>query len=1167
MGRVESATMSLDDFIAEHPTIAKVQLANALNGDLPKAQEFVRWTTQKERVGMGPLEKGVALDMLDLKVEMLMEAAMRVFSPLSDEEEARGRKIVTDHFPNMLQEIGPLVFSEGTHTFDYVGVHGTAAPLLRERIGLSTILAGMRPDAAKQFRVTAGHEVFHAVLARLEMRFGTDVIKSLYDAAQQDHIKQQIYASHGGEKNADYYKANPEEMLVEAYGLWLEGDLKLNDTSRLSTFFNRVWAVTVYLFGFLSGDRLLAEAFEATKRGEVNAMTGGAELTAEQVRQSAENRQKAGFLNYNLDGATPKEAFSRHNTAAGQEETLDTFGKEEQAHLTNEIEKILGKDVEVAFKGMKNTQGSWSKTKKRINLAITHDFVTSNAFHEAFHGAADLYLKEEQFKQLYKFFDRPSIKKQIREFLKDSPDAWEAARDDPRELMAYGYQMFHAGVLNMEPAYQGTIGKILQYLADKFRRVNAWLRMQDTDRGLLEKIKQGYFADGKASAVELALANDPRLRAQARRITAEAFKTLDKIYESAFYPYDKRLRDMGNPVVSKLAKILYTQVGEKRENRGLLQERPMQMKRFLNAYDALRQVGPDVFDRTLGEMAAGQAPGDAAMAKSIRDWLDGLHAYGVKAGVEMGYVKDYIPMSWSGEKVKANRAGFIAILERHMEDIAKLNAHLEKQNPHKKFVKLTPANIADLMEKRGTHTGEVLGTTYDAQGAPEAFHTLDRVFGFLNNEERRPFMHDNLNGELQNYVKRLVNRAEYVRHFGNASEGWDSMIAEAKEYGLTAAEEKLIHDYKDTIFGKKLADMNPTLRKIYGINTAYQNYRVLGASVMSNLIDPFGIAIRSGEWNDAWESYKLAISRMFKSGRDKTQGLENLAKMIGVMETAGAADSLSELYGGVNIEGKAKWWNDKLFQWNGMDGLTKSVRLAGVRGGIDFIKRHGPGQGVSKDHLAELGLRPGDVMVKDEQLAIMPEQFMADHGLTSADALVKSERIQRAINRFVDEAVLRPNAGERTYWGSLPELAPLYHLKQYMFSFNHVINKKLEHEAFERGDTTPYMMASTYVPIMAASTFVKDLILGGGSVPAGKTFTDYMLGGLGKSGLLGPVEMAEWGALGAASGDPMQVKQALGPTVSQAIEAMGALGAMGQKSMGGFMTESLPLGSILKHPL
>ena len=128
------------------------------------------------------------------------------------------------------------------------------------------------------------------------------------------------------------------------------------------------------------------------------------------------------------------------------------------------------------------------------------------------------------------------------------------------------------------------------------------------------------------------------------------------------------------------------------------------------------------------------------------------------------------------------------------------------------------------------------------------------------------------------------------------------------------------------------------------------------------------------------------------------------------------------------------------------------------------------------------------------------------------------------------------------------------------------MNGKLEHELIEHGNVTPYIMAASYIPIMAGTSMLRDLITHGGSLPAQNGFMHYLGSGMGRSGLFGPSDLAEAATVGTATGNVNRMQKAMGPTAAQAMDAFGAIAsASGTRGFGQFVKEPMPLGSVLQH--
>jgi len=1052
-----------------------------------------------------------------------LSAAQKVLAamvPITPEMAVAAKKIISDSLGEYVKvDLAPIMETEGPGV---LGVYGASRDG-GESIGLLTALYDQaQPEGA--LYETAHHEVMHAVLNRISSEYGGEAAKHLFEAAQAPHIASQVLKNLPLDSR-DYFRNDPEEMLVQAYALWRAGKLKLNSASKLGGFFNGVKQFVLDTLARLRGDDLLAEVFGAVERGEFR--TTEAPSFDSLLRGAAANKEAA-------KGFAP-------NSQPDIADRVDSTDPAVQAELVAAIHKIAGATTGVKFDANQAHAGQYDAAKKLITLAATSALSGSTAFHEAFHVVYRNYLTSDQRKSLYAAFKGGPVKAQLKELLKDSPDAWEAATMDEEELMAYSFQFWHNGALKVGPDTSKIMGKIAALL----QKAIAWVKDQPTAQELLEQIRDGVFADGPPSPVDIALAKQGRTGNAARQVLASAAKGMGKLYDKALSTYDDRARELGNPHTSKLARLMYTQVGEKTTQRGFAQAEPEAAKRFLNKLAKL--AASPGYQQGLEDRAAGV---ESPAAAAIGAYLDSLQTYLWQAGVDVGYIEDYLPMSWSGDKILAQKKAFIDMFAGHSADLDKLNAELAAKATNPNFDPLTPESIWERMSKRGLDATEFSGEAVDENGVPNADFVLNRVFGFLSNAEKRPFVRDDLASSLQRYTKQAVRRAEWARRFGDKNEIWDAEMEAARGYTLSAEDEDLMKSYKDDALGTKLHDLSPTMRKVIAGVTVYQNYRVLGLALLGSVVDPMGIAVRSGEWREATQAYKTAISRLTKKGRLKAAEMEALAETIGAIESSGVADSLTNLYGGVDIEGVGKTLNDKLFTWNGMNGLMRSVRIAALAAGTRFLVRHSKNGEEGTRHLAELGIEANDVKTDGN------------------GQLVVTDKVAAALNRFVDESSMRPNIGERTKWGADPTFALLYHLKQYVFSFNKVINKKFEHELLEHGNPTPMLMAMTYIPIMAASTMLRDMIYHGGSIPDKNGFLHYMGRGLDRSGLLGPTAFTADAVRGVVGADQFLLRGLIGPTADQALDAFGAVAnPRNGAQFAEFVAESLPLGSVVSKAI
>jgi hypothetical protein len=146
-------------------------------------------------------------------------------------------------------------------------------------------------------------------------------------------------------------------------------------------------------------------------------------------------------------------------------------------------------------------------------------------------------------------------------------------------------------------------------------------------------------------------------------------------------------------------------------------------------------------------------------------------------------------------------------------------------------------------------------------------------------------------------------------------------------------------------------------------------------------------------------------------------------------------------------------------------------------------------------YLKELGLTMDDIVIKEDG---------------SLDLSGKDKRLQFAIMKWVDGAILRPNAAQRPAWASNPKFALIFHLSQFTYSFQKVILSRMYLEA-KNGNFDPVMLAAVgYVPVMIASNVIRAFIQGGGDEPEwmkNYTLVDWMKDGVQRSGILGVPEL------------------------------------------------------------
>jgi hypothetical protein len=322
----------------------------------------------------------------------------------------------------------------------------------------------------------------------------------------------------------------------------------------------------------------------------------------------------------------------------------------------------------------------------------------------------------------------------------------------------------------------------------------------------------------------------------------------------------------------------------------------------------------------------------------------------------------------------------------------------------------------------------------------------------------------------------------------------------------------------------------------------YQNVRLLPLALFSSIVDPLGMLARGGTLKDAYEGFLRGMGEVVKNWGEMVTGdskerqidkWERMAMAVGSVDAAVWNHHVSDEYASVYMSPGAKKINDFMFKANGMEAWNRGMRVAATKSAAMFIARHKSLPDTHSERwLKEIGLKPADIQLNaDGELVYNKHELAALQGIEVDEAAKHVEKIHYAINRWVQGAVLTPNAAQRPAWGSDPHYSMFFHLKQFAYSFHQTLIKRAVKE-LEYGNLAPLGAFVWYIPVMIASDVTKGLIQGGGELPAhmkGMDLGDWVAHGVQRSGLLGVGELG----MGAAS----DVASIGGPAVEQIIDA------------------------------
>jgi hypothetical protein len=506
------------------------------------------------------------------------------------------------------------------------------------------------------------------------------------------------------------------------------------------------------------------------------------------------------------------------------------------------------------------------------------------------------------------------------------------------------------------------------------------------------------------------------------------------------------------------------------------------------------------------------------LEKRIAKFMDDIYQYQVEAGVathefvedpETGktstkwtplrQVKNYFPRNWDRSAIERDRAGFVALLQREG------NLDSKAANKLADEIVLGPGKV-ELEESE-----LALGFT------PFAPSSQARVLTFItpvNAEKFAAYQTKDLALVLNDYARQTAHRAEYARMFGN--DGWE-IVNKVRKSGISNATKlKEIGTIIQALEGTIENNLSPKMKELMFGVMSLQNLVILPLAIVSQMVDPIVLAARTGDLRDAGRAYVTAIKRLVGKEVDG----EELSLMLGTISQDSVLDAMGVAYGATYGNKHIRKLNHWFFKLNGMQGWNTSMRIAATVAGERYLIANKNNELA----LSEVGLKPNDIKVN------------ADGKLN-----VESTKMQLAMFKFVDQAVLRPSAGNRPVWMSDPRFMLVAHLKQFTFALHNVILKRASRELVA-GNHRPWGILMLAMPVMLAADMAKFALTG--SLPAGWGYMDYLAHAIERSGLVG---VSDFGiqALQDAERGRMIGESLLGPSFEHLMMILRALSGEG----------------------
>jgi len=712
------------------------------------------------------------------------------------------------------------------------------------------------------------------------------------------------------------------------------------------------------------------------------------------------------------------------------------------------------------------------------------------------------------------------------------------------------------------------------------------------------------------------------------QVSNDAFQHIVPFFDKMLGVADSRMLDSGVPALIKIAQIFHARTGSEGQPETFFEARRTKIGEFMNRYTRITAALQEDSLLKADVLEALRNPRKARNvtviqhATAIRKLLRRIRNYVEESGVAIGdRGKDYFPWVFDPRKVQDN-SDFVrdllndprfaknmeGILESINEGIRNENIDLQVRGGASKFQnprdEITKEELIERM-MMGLEQSEGLADTNlnpNYSGTVPFFGAMNkRTLGFLTEknkltaEERERFdslFSDQLDLTMMTYIRQAVKRTEYTRRAGVGSRDLLQNLQEARDEGASAADMRMANQYIDAMTGvigestnnriSKLLGLgpregeviNPHWRTFTSIAMVLQNFAVLPLATLTSLVDPVGILVRSQDMGAAMAALRtgakeiVAEIRIIAGGDEKKlrSEIRKLGEAMGTIEDHMTNEALEWEYGSTYLTPRLKATNEWFFKAIGLTQWTRVSRLMGLAGGKEFIKRHVQRPNNNSDRfLRQMNITAEDVKFDENGDLRILTRLERDDPTTTKEELARDDRVRNALNRFVDEAILRPNAAQRPIWASDPNFALVFHLKSFMFSFHDRILRRATQE-LEFGNTTPFMLLAVFIPAMLFADIWRDLIqygIGGNPRKARWGLIDHIWNAMQRSGLNGigqllvdAKEDVQFGGIGYES--------LSGPTID-GITDLGGLFSEDDQAQWNAFTRNLPASTVWKH--
>lgn len=463
---------------------------------------------------------------------------------------------------------------------------------------------------------------------------------------------------------------------------------------------------------------------------------------------------------------------------------------------------------------------------------------------------------------------------------------------------------------------------------------------------------------------------------------------------------------------SKVADMFYVRSQDKEGggDLGFIGAKARKIDDLQNKFE--RDVGSLSDETTVAaiEEAASSAPTASLSpeAQKVRKFLDDIYVdYIEPSNTNVGRQGDYFPTALELMEVVERGDDFISLVVAYNPGITPARAR-EAVNRLREFnhsmqddgpVEFNVTNPASSVEEARQLTANVPREILQEQG-------------FLQDPREA----------LISYVRHIATRVEWNAHTKD-NDGVDILGPELDK--LSERDREEANGVIAAYLGYQSKPIGPVWRKVNSYGQFFQFVTILPFATLASLPELAGPLINSKELD--FNTFVTAFKEIGASIKNRAES-QQFARDIGVVTSEVVANSWVTEAEQDFMDPKVRKMSDWYFKAIGLNWYTKFTREFAAGMGVQFIIRHAENKfdnPRSERYLSELGLTAEDVKKWDR----------SNRRLDTPEG----KKVTKALQRFVESSVLRPNAAERPIWASDPRWALIWQLKSFMYAYQKVI--------------------------------------------------------------------------------------------------------------------------------